>query len=84
MTDNPTITDNDILSALQQVLTSNTEEGMTTREIMRSKGWSKQKTIEALQELDARGVLVSGRAYRKAIDGVNRPYPVYRIKSSGD
>lgn len=82
----PEITNGDLIDALRDVLERRAEagngEGMTKREIQAAMGISATKTKELLISLHAAGMLAAARAYRSAIDGVNRPVPVYSLKKN--
>lgn len=77
----PSITEDELLAALRDAHSADPDSpGMTTREIARASGYSKDKVITALQALHERGMLVAGRKTIVGIDGRRNIAPCYTIK----
>ena len=80
------ITEAELLDALHEALGDRgTEDGLTSREIIKSTGWGKQKVLTALENLIAAGKWEPIKVARTSIlTGTTRPVSGYRPVVSGD
>lgn len=69
------------LTTLAEVIakSKSSTEGMSLRELMAATGWGEDKTRALLVAAKAQGKLTAGRKMVPALDGINRPVPVYKV-----